>query len=383
MGSWNHTCAVSNLHIHAGTDVTVFLLVKKYSTEAGSFCYGNALYDVVPLPFYGKYDDYGGVEDCHGFGLPIILETLKKRLYKFGQGPNSCHDCVVTPELLDVEMLFEADHEGRLGIDDPAYWDHDTYDKRELENLRDEKGLTEMQQFELDRLAAKIKKQDSFREVTHVVIHGDIFKAIMEKWYIEEYAGEGKGDKGYKNSYRHIYFKDLVDSIPEYISRRKAAEEENMRQIRELQDIDKDADPEKFHALYRLIARADRDDWNDPCLAIRWMNYFSSGGGSSVWDLIEVKDVARTYIENKDWDNLEKFVREAFTAAWVNSFMSHTRKIWVKQSGQGSQNSEPLGYTVLAQATLDILEAERRESGDEEDYEQMDLFYDSNDMEVE
>ena len=88
MGSWNHTCAISNLHITAGQDVAVFLLLKKHNTGDSSFCYGNALYDVMPLPFYGKYDDYGGVDECHGFGLPIILEEMKSRLYKFGQGAN-------------------------------------------------------------------------------------------------------------------------------------------------------------------------------------------------------------------------------------------------------------------------------------------------------
>jgi len=37
MGSWNHTCAVSNLHIHAGQDVVVFLLLKKHDDSSTSF----------------------------------------------------------------------------------------------------------------------------------------------------------------------------------------------------------------------------------------------------------------------------------------------------------------------------------------------------------
>jgi hypothetical protein len=58
--------------------------------------------------------------------------------------------------------------------------------------------------------------------------------------------------------------------------------------------------------------------------------------------------------------------------------MSYTRKIWVKQTGQGSQNSEPLGYRVLAKATLDILEAERREYGEDEDWDENDPENDMN-----
>ena len=351
----------------------VFLLLKNHNTTGGSFCYGNALYDVVPLPFYGNYDDYGGVEECHGFGLPIILEHLKQRLYKFGQGPNDCHDCEVTPENFDVEKLFEADHEGRLGIDDPVLWNSDEYDLRELEKMRNEGGLTDSQQFELDRLAAKIKKQDSFRQVTHVVVHGDVAKAIMEKWYIEDYVGDGKGTTGYGNNYNRIYFKDLIGFIPAYIQKKKDAKAQYMKEAAEASD-----DPVKRMKLYRILSKYDREEWNSPNLAARWMGYFDSSGSSNVWGLINVKECINEYQDADDWEGMAAFTKEVLTAAWINSFMSYTRKIWVKQSGQGSQNSEPLGYKVLAQATLDILEAERREYAGGEELDENDPENDMN-----
>lgn len=356
MGSWNHTCAVSNLHITAGKDVVVFLLLKNHTEN--SFCYGNALYSVIPLPFYGKYDDYGGVEDCNGFGLPIILNAIKERLYKFGQGPNECHDCEVNKENFTIEKLFEADHEDRLGIEDPYRYDNDLYSKRELEKKLEEKGLTDSQQYELDRLAAKIKKVDTFRQVTHVVVHGDIFKSIIEKWYIEDYVGEGKGTTGYGNNYNYIYFKDLISHISEYVQTKRLAKEELNRET----DIS--------HKVKRILYDIGNSDWNSPNLAARWMGYFGRDSSGSVWGLIDVQEYVRNYIDNNDWDGLTKFTHEVLTAAWINSFMSYTRKIWVKQSGQGSQNSEPLGYKVLANAVLDILEEERREY--EGDFEEED-----------
>lgn len=376
MGCWNHTCAVSNLHVRAGQEVMVFLLLKNHNTDDSSFCYGNALFDVMPLPFYGKYDDYGGVEECHGFGLPIILHELKQRLYKFGQGPNEYHDCEVTPENLTIEKLFEADHENRLGIQDPNRWNSDEYDIRELEKKRDENGLTESQQYELDRLAAKIKRQDTFRQVTHVVVHGDVAKAIMEKWYIEDYVGDGKGTTGYGNNYNNIYFKDLIGFIPAYVEKKKAQQEERERQLAELEA--KGGDPASERALWRIMDTVDRDEWNSPNLAARWMNYVDSSGSSNVWGLIPVKEYISDYVEAKDWDGLAAFTKEVLTASWINAFMTHTRKIWVKQTGQGSQNSDPLGYKVLAQATLDILEAERREYGEDEDWDENDPENDMN-----
>lgn len=381
MGSWNHTCAISNLHVHAGKDVMVFLLLKNHNTNDESFCYNNSLYDVVPLPFYGKYDDYGGVDECHGFGLPIILEHLKDRLYKFGQGPNEYHDCEVTKENLTIEKLFEADHEGRLGIEEPIRWrGGDEYDLRELKKMRDEKGLTDSQQFELDRLAAKMKKEDTFRQVTHVVVHGDVAKAIMEKWYIEDYVGDGKGTTGYGNNYINIYYKDLIGFIPDYVAERRSKKEEFEAELAAAGD-----DAARERAIFRKYLMSDHSDWNHPNLAKRWISHFSSSGSSNPWGLINVKECITEFEEKKDWDGLAAFVKEALTAAWINSFMAHTRKIWVKQCGQGSQSSEPLGYQVLAKATLDILEAERREFDedefDEEDESQAELPFDDEEEE--
>jgi len=364
MGSWNHTCAVSNLHIGAGEEVVVFLLLKNHNTDDGSFCYGNALYDVMPLPFYGKYDDYGGVEDCHGFGLPILIEELRARLYKFGQGPNEVHDCEVTPEDFTVEKLFEADHANRLGIQDHWVWDNNEYQKGELEKIRQDGGLNSSQQFELDRLASKIKKQDTFRQITHVVVHGKIFKAITEKWYIEDYVGGGEGTAGYNNDYNHMYFKDLISFIPAYVADKRVAELERLQRIAEM---DEDGIVLKSAGLIKLLAEGAGDHWNSPNLATRWMRHLTSSGSQTVWGFINVEEHVKEYVEAKDWDGLAKFTHEVLTASWINSFMSYTRKIWVKQTGQGSQNREPLGYKVLAEATLDILEDERREYEDYED----------------
>lgn len=356
MGCWNHTCAVSNLHVTAGQDVFVFLLLKNRRSDGSSFCYGNALYDVVPLPFYGKYDDYGGVDECHGFGIPIILDALKSRLYKFGQGPNEYHDCEVNKDNLDIEKLFEADHEGRLGIEDPGSWSDDEYSKGELERIQADKGLTESQQFELDRLAAKIKKVDTFRQVTHVVIHGNIARAILEKWYIEDYVGDGRGTTGYGNNYNHIYFKDVLNGIPEYVGKLKAQEEERAQLLAQGDNLNE----VQMERLSRLLYRYDNDAWNSPNLATRYMSYFRSGS-SNVWGLIDVQEHVDEYIKARDWAGLANFTREVLTASWINKFMGYTRKIWVKQTGQGSQSQEPVGYQILAQATLDILKAEQDE----------------------
>lgn len=231
-------------------------------------------------------------------------------------------------------------------------------------------GLTDSQQFELDRLSAKIKQEDTFRQVTHVVIHRDIFDAIMEKWYIEEYKGDNLGDTGHNNCYHNIYFKELKDSIPEYI-----------RRVQEFYiKVKKEAESDPSLLWFVKWGRKDLFKWDDVCLAGQWMSSFERGSGNSVWGLINVNEHIDEYIEKDDWNGLALFLNEVLTAAWINAFMSYTRKIWTKQSGQGSQNNEPVGYRVLANAVLDVLKAEKENydaiNAEDED-SQLDLFRDN------
>ena len=369
MGCWNGTCAVSNLHITNNQRVAVFMLLENKNKK--SFCYNNAAYDICPIPFYGNYNDYGAVEDCEGFGLTVVVEAIRAQLYKFGQGDNECHDCEVTKENFDIEKLFEADAEDRLGIEYHDYWNADDYARRALDERRLERGLTESQQYELDRLASKIKKEDNFRRVTHVIIHGDVFDSIMQKWYIEEYVGKDNGKHGYENSYNHVYFKDIEDSIPAYIADKKAKYEQSK----------KESNP----SLTRLLSgmRGEADTWKSANYATKWLNHFSRDA-NGVWGLIDVKECVDAFIEAEAWDDLAAFVKEALIGAWINMFMVHTRKLWTQQSGMGSQSNEGTPYILLADTVKAILEAEKAEyDRDNFDSDQMDLFYDQVDEDVE
>ena len=345
MGCWNGTCAVSNLHITAGTPVTVFLLLEQRGSK--SFCYSNALNDLCPVPFYGEYNDYGAVENCHGFGLNMVVDALRDQLYEFGEGPNSSHDMSVNKDNFNIEMLFEADHEDRLGIQETYRWDGEEYDRRELEKMRLEEGLSPAQAFELDRLANKIKKVDTFRRVTHVIVHGAVFHDIMHKWYIEDYVGDSKGDKGYQNNYRHIYFQDILNDLPAYIQSLKSNKEE----------LDNTADPKLRMAIMRLSRS---NNFDNPNLAAKWMGNIDRSE-SMKYGIVHAEEVIEEYKGKDDWAGLASFMTEVLTTLWMNAFMGHTRKLWSKQSGSGSQNSDHLAYRVLTQSMNDIMDVEQAE----------------------
>lgn len=71
MGCWNKTCGLSQLPIHAGTPTVNFLIVENipYGDEGetpNQPCYADTYWSLIPLPFYGEYNDYGWQEDDAG-----------------------------------------------------------------------------------------------------------------------------------------------------------------------------------------------------------------------------------------------------------------------------------------------------------------------------
>lgn len=359
MGCWNGTCMISNLHVTYGQEVVVYMLAE--NGRSSDYYNNNFYYDVCPIPFYGEYNDYGAVENCHGTGMNVVVEAIRSQLYEFGQGPNSSHDCEVNKTNLDIDKLFEANHEGRLGIEKTYNFDNDNddYDARELEKKRLDSGLSESETKELDRLASKLKKIDTFRPVTHVIIHGDIFKAITDKWYIKEYVGEGKGNHGYDKSYVKITFQDVLNDIPGYIEKIKAEDAA-------LETLDPSS--LKFSRLMRSMGGGNNDSWKHPNNVVKRMAWMMDRSESRNFSLIDPSSIVEEYRENKDYEGLAPIVKELMVTSWLNSYMSHTRKHWMKMPG-GSQNNEADGYIVLADATLDILKAEKVKWGSDEDEE--------------
>lgn len=347
MGCWNGTCMISNLHVTAGQEVIVFMLAK--SGPSDNFCYEHSFYTPCPIPFYGEYNDYGAVENCRGFGLDLVVDAIRNQLYEFHQGPNSSHDCEVLKTNFDIDKLFDADHEGRLGIQKGHEWDGDDYDIQQLERMHEKDGLTESQARELDRLANKLKKVDTFRAVTHVIIHGDIFKAITEKFFLEEYVSEG-GNCGYDNNYLRTTFQDIIDDIPGYIEKVKA-EESN----------------EDAHKKW-MRRSGSSNDYDHPNRVVKRLSYMNDSSSRRNYSIINPSDYIEEYIEAKNWDGLAAFVKELMTTYWVSTFMNSTRKHWTKMTGAGSQSNEADGYVILSDATLDIIKAETVKWGEDEDY---------------
>jgi hypothetical protein len=66
MGCWNETCAITNLPIHCEEDMVVFFTL-----------YHNGEWKLIPVPFYGQYDDYGWFDPDSGQEPKLsVLNTM-------------------------------------------------------------------------------------------------------------------------------------------------------------------------------------------------------------------------------------------------------------------------------------------------------------------
>ena len=186
MGSWNKTCGLSNLHIHAGTPVYVFVLEEK---RDDSNCYTTSLFRPLLLPFESEYNDYGGGENSKGAAFPLIIDALKKTLIEMPLGKNESHDIAVKREDFDEELFFESIHENRLFVHD---------------------------YFRVNDIPVQI-----------TLFRKDIVDSILGSHVIEEYVGEDKGTTGWNNNYINIKYSDAIEHIPDMVNELSRIHKEN------------------------------------------------------------------------------------------------------------------------------------------------------------
>lgn len=305
MGCWNQTCGLTNLHIRHSDDVMVFAMVKNRKVD--SLCYTTPFYSPVMLPFYAKYDDYGGGEECSGVGLPFVIEGIRERLVEMPLGANEYHDIAVKKANFDDHLFFEACQERRLFVDG----------------------------YRNDR-----------QHVEFVMIRKDVVDHMIENRVMEKYVGDGKGTHGWGNNYINYKFSDIVADVPAII--------EHLVKTHKSGDL-----YAKFDVLRNLRKF---EDSNFAALWLRGDNYRYS-------NLVSIEYVVKDLVEADKIEEVEELLTEHLKALFVDSIMSDTRKFWSPQAGAGSQQQEHEPYRLLMSAMDHVLNVEKAE-WDEENLEE-------------
>jgi hypothetical protein len=303
MGSWNKTCGLSNLHIHAGTPVYVFVLEKN---KAYDHCHSTGLFAPLLLPFESVYNDYGGGEDSSGPALDYIMNMIKKDLVEMEVGENQYHDIPVKKEGFDADKFFEAAHEDRLSIQG---------------------------------------RRAEPTQLYFTMMRKDIVDDILENRTIEEYVGDGKGTCGYDNNYVRYRFADIVADIRPLLN--------DAMEI--VGKIDKE---QRSLSMFSSIEYLFDHDYENKVM--KWLR----GDSYRYSRIVDMKSVIRRGLEIGTVDSinkLEEMLNEHVKALYIDGFMHSARKLWVPGGHEGSQSTSGGALRLLGAATVRALDRERAE----------------------
>ena len=122
MGSFDLTCAVSGLPIHAGANVRYILLQQNpYLGPRGvtsKACHADDVWMPRTPPLFAKYNDYGSIEryDEKSIAAWTIVEGLRHDMLEQGVGRNTFHD-VATHRRMSLASTLRAVQEDRLAVE--------------------------------------------------------------------------------------------------------------------------------------------------------------------------------------------------------------------------------------------------------------------------
>lgn len=308
MGCWNKTCALSNLHIHAGDPVYVFILEN---TPETSHCYSTHFYSPILIPFYSEYDDYGTGENSSGVGLQVIIDSIKEKLIEKEVGENQYHDIAVKKENFGEDLLFESMRENRLEVN-------------------------------INRLFSRTTN------LQFVMMRADIVDGILSKYKPEVFR-----------RYDSRYNRD-EDSLNDLIGEIDSAIEIIQKELKSIEGLELDfmVLSYSYASTYEHILQKNN---NKLATWIRWFDNTSFGR------TVNPIKVLLTFIQNDQIDEAREFFIDMLKGCFIASFIERTRRSWIPQSGEGSQDTELKNHKLLAQTVLAAIEVEEKMFEDEDD----------------
>jgi len=266
MGSWNHTCFLSNLSIGAGTDMALMTLVQT-KDEMGS-CRPTEYYYPAPVMIYGEYDDYGGMENCYGSEIGYLLKEFV--------------DGNTLDENADAEKFSRLGDQGSL-----HFVDKNAFHQKLKGNAN-----------------AKVRVQQ-------VAINLRILNRLLDEYYFTDYhiLKDPTKTPSSPNNYVPINYKFLCDSIPAYIARLKNHLGEDNSMI-----------------IWEPIPDP---DWKDPDILGKWLHSFSKDVGYDFFRKSYI-DRLQILARNDEDEELTSCLQEFCKYMMIYSYMNYSRRVYIR-----------------------------------------------------
>jgi hypothetical protein len=308
---------ISNMPVFAGEDVVSLFLVKVPEPSVDNHCYIHTFYTPIPYLIYGKYNDYGAVEDFEPTHLDIILDIFRKHIVELEEGENSVHDFPVSRKDLDkgMDFLYEADHDSRLFV--------------KTAPLYSEKG------------------EATPRAVDHVVIKRSLFDKIINEFVWETYTGDG---------HQYGTFQDLMHNIDGAIEWLKA---HFMREAEIYSALGKKIEWGAVRGVDDLVHAWKSTDTPPHAL---WLHKREWKDLPDPW--------IKHFMEAPSDDARREILVERIKFSMLSAWLSRARHTWTVPTGAGSQNQDMTPHKLLANFMLEEVgryEAEYAEENYEED----------------
>jgi len=291
MGCWNHTCAITNLPIHEGDEVEVIMLQFRHVIAGSSLCYPYYYHIPLPLTFHGTYNDYGGVENCEGIALDVIVDSIRDNLFEMEVGENTSHDIAVKKEDFDVKHMFEIDHEDRLNIVNP------------YKGYMDEPEKT---------------------MIKHIVIRKEVYDKLVEGVQIDWWNRKTHESTDVGLSFIMNNCHGITADIDEIL----ALDDDDFKRV-----------------AWRMLPRTIGVD----TLAGEMLQ--CSGEYRGADHPICMQELLMKLREDSD-DRYDGILENALRFSILRYFMSDARKSWVLPTGLGSQNDNTKSQRLCAELTL-------------------------------
>lgn len=332
MGCWDGTCGLTNLPIIHGEQMFVFPIAEQ---NRSSFCYSTALFRPSILPFRAKYDDYGGGEDCHGVGLPYLMEGIRNGLIEREVGENKYHDIAIKKEGFDVDSFFKACHKKRLQFPNP------------------------------------MRGYEDYPETTDVfftMIRKDVVDRLWTDWSFEMYKPRGmvevpEGFESDKYSIKGVTYGKLFSLVPQYMEQRTALFREDVRALKAELPEGQLSDDDLAVMLYRPLRDFFSRDQGEPHLLSEIFDH-AFGSGYCDGGFFKLVDLATLIIGKYASGATEEafdIIQDCLVGYMVNSFMESTRVVWMPPMHQGTQSEQHDEYLVLNSIVNDIIKERKAE----------------------